>query len=139
MVRQGAHCIVDNEETSQKEVVPRVVGLLEHIRDLGWSGRGVDLCQMRLPELETQISLLRVSNHGGSVCYRESNRLGAGAEVRTVKESTTDEVDMGSRLEQHKQIPGGPIRHGHGECDRNLEAFGSVSNLVDFDGGVFAQ
>ena len=35
---QGAHCIVDHERTSQQEVVPRVVGLLEHIRELGWSG-----------------------------------------------------------------------------------------------------
>ena len=65
---------------------------------------------MRLPEFETQISLLGASNLGSSVSYRESNRLGAGVEVRTVKESTTDEVDMGSRVEQHKQIPGGPIR-----------------------------
>ena len=94
---------------------------------------------MGLPRLETEIGLLRASKHGVFVGDLASNQLGAGAEMRLVEESTPDEVDPGTRVQQQREISGGPIRQGHGECEENLNAFSDVSRFVELDGGVLAE
>ena len=89
--------------------------------------------------MDTEISLPGASNHGGSVGSLVSNRLGAGAEMKWVEESTADEADLGARVQQHEQISSGPIRQVHGECEENLVAFVGVSYLGELKGGVLAD
>ena len=78
---------------------PEMSGYFKTSEDLCGSGRGVSLWRMRLPELETEISLFGASNHGASVGNLVSNWLGAGAALRWVEESTADEVELGPRVQ----------------------------------------
>ena len=129
-MRQGAHDIVDFQGASQNEVAPGDVAVVNYIGELSTFDRGVDFWGWGLPKVDTDISLLCAANHGGSVGDLELNRLGGGAEVRWVEESTADEVDPGPRVPQHKRISGGPLKQGDAECEENL---------VELDGGVLAQ
>ena len=94
---------------------------------------------MGLPECETDISFLGATKHEGSVGNFASSRPGAGVEMRRLEEPTTNEADLGARVQQNEQISGCPVRQGHRVREDNLVAFDGVWNLFKLEGGILAK